>query len=602
MTNTNWSLDKLFSGDEDPLIEKAKRNLVAKSYEFISRWNKRCDYLEDPHTMKEALDEYEKWAGKYAGAGNVGYYFGLRQALEQNNPKIKAINNKLEEISTKISNDMAFFEHRIAKIPKGKQAKFLNSQHLLPYKHFLEDLFKQAKYLLSEEEEKILNLKSATSFSNWVRMTSSLLSKEEAEVLDEDNVKRVMSLSEILSLVDSRNKKTRDSATSALNFILAMYADIAENEINSILQDKKVDDDIRKMERPDLARHLSDDIDSLVVDKLIESVSKRFDLSRDYYKLKAKLLGVEKLKYNERNVPYGEIGKNYTYEEAVLLIQKVLRKLNPKFEEIYKGLYCNGHFDVLPKKGKAGGAFCSCGLKSQPIYILLNFTKKLSDVTTMAHETGHAINDYLMKQNENALNCGNPLSLAEVSSTFIEDFVLKELLKGANDELRLAILMSELNEDISTIFRQVAFYKFEWNLHKEFRERGYLSKEDIGNLFREHMESYMGEFVEQSEGSENWWVYIGHFRNFFYVYSYASGLLISKALQNMVNKDPKDTEKIENFMSIGKSKAPKDIFLDLGIDISSKKFWDSGLSEVEELLNEAESLAQKIHPDKFRPR
>jgi oligoendopeptidase F len=154
--------------------------------------------------------------------------------------------------------------------------------------------------------------------------------------------------------------------------------------------------------------------------------------------------------------------------------------------------------------------------------------------------------------------------------------------------------MAKLNDDVSSIFRQVACYRFEQELHQEFRKKGYLSKDEIGVLFRKHMKAYMGPFVEQSPGSENWWVYWNHIRYFFYVYSYASGLLISKSLQNSVKKDPAFIKKVKEFLSAGLSDSPKNIFGRLGIDITDNQFWGKGLDEVELLLNETTQLAVRL--------
>jgi len=258
----------------------------------------------------------------------------------------------------------------------------------------------------------------------------------------------------------------------------------------------------------------------------------------------------------------------------------------------------NGLFDVYPRKGKVSGAFCAHLLMSQPTYILLNHTGRLNDVLTLAHEMGHGINNEFIKEKQNSLNFGTPLSTAEVASTFMEDFVLREIVKKADDELRLSIMMMRLNDEVSTIFRQVACYRFEQELHQEFSQKGYLSKDEIGRLFQKHMAAYMGDAVEQSPGSENWWIYWSHIRSFFYVYSYASGLLISKSLQHSVRKDPAFIGKVKDFLSAGLSDSPKNIFLRLGVDISDEQFWNKGLDEVEELLSETMALAKKL--GKFR--
>ena len=591
MIKTKWDLSSLLEGDADPKVDQIIAQ-AQKAYQyFVNKWQARSDYLESPQILKEALDEFEALACNYDGTGSVGYYFSLRYCQDQSNPQIKAQNNKIREIEVKMANEVEFFTNRLCKILPKPQKLMLSYPELKPYRHFLEKLFESAKYTLSEPEEKILNLKSQTSFGNWVNMVQEFVSKEEREVLDEAGQRVVKPLSDFISLVNSQNKEVRDVSAQAVNEVLAKHVDSAEHELNSILLDKKIDDELRGLERPDTGRHLSDDIDTRVVDALVEAVSARFDISTRYYKLKAKMLGVLKLAYHERNVTLGDLGRNYSYEKAVELVGDTFKSLDSQFAEIFTQMVQNGQIDVFPQKGKYGGAFCTHKRLGDPSYILLNHTEKLSDVTTLGHEMGHAINNVLIGCAQNALNNDTPLSTAEVASTFMEDFVFARASADYAPKDKLHLLMEKLNDDISAIFRQVACYKFEQELHKLYREKNYLTKEEIGALFTKHMSAYMGNAVEQSPGSQNWWVYWNHIRSFFYVYSYASGQLISKSLQNMVRQDGQSIEKVKKFLSAGLSESPKALFLDMGIDIGGVKFWNQGLAEVEALLKEAESLA-----------
>jgi oligoendopeptidase F len=394
--------------------------------------------------------------------------------------------------------------------------------------------------------------------------------------------------------MSSKQKRVRDTAAKGFNEILAKNVEVAEAELNSVFANKKIDDELRGAARPDALRHLADDIESSVVDSLIDSVSARFAIPARYYALKAKLLNVKKLAYHERNVEYGEISKRYPFGTSVKLVYTVVGRLDPEFADIFAGFITSGQIDAFPKKGKDSGAFCIHHHMTRPTYILLNHTNKLHDVLTIAHELGHGINNELIKKKQHALDFGTPTSTAEVASTFMEDFVLEEVMRSADDELRLAIMMQKLNDDVSSIFRQVACYRFEQELHGEFRKKGYLSKEEIGKLFQKHMAAYMGTAVEQSAGSEHWWVYWNHIRYFFYVYSYASGLLISKSLQNSAKQNPAFILQVKDFLSAGLSDSPKNIFARLGIDISDRRFWDRGLDEVEELLKDTEKLAKKL--------
>jgi len=591
---TKWNFKLLLGKEGEKGLDKISQKAQEESAKFVGKWKDRTDYLEKPEALKEALDDFEYWARNYSADNTANNYYSLRLAQNQNDTKLKAKANLAQDRAIKIINDIQFFSLRLGKASDDKQKEFLESPLLAPYHHFLEQLFATAKYNLSEPEEKILNLESQSAYGAWVQMTSGFIAKEERE-LKVGGKKIKKNLEEILTLASHEKKAIRDQAAAAFNDILAKYVEVAEAEMNAILGSKKVTDELRGLSRPDLPRHLSDDIDTEIVDIMLAEVSGKNSIANRFYALKAKLLGQKKLAYHERTVPIGQADKEISYGESVALVKKVFTNLDPEFRTIYERFLRDGQFDVFPVKNKSGGAFCASGLLTHPTYILLNYTNRLSDALTIAHEVGHGINNELQRKKQNELNFSVPLSTAEVASTFMEDFVLKEVVREETSEKKkLAIAMMKLNSDISTIFRQVACYRFEQELHKTFRAKGYLSKDEIGKLFLAEMKKYMGPAVSQSPGAENWWVYWSHIRNFFYVYSYASGLLISKALQNKVKKDPAFIAEVKEFLSAGSSASPKDIFAKMGIDITDRHFWRAGLAEIDEQLTQAEKLAKKL--------
>jgi oligoendopeptidase F len=590
-----WNLSYLLNGDHDPQLTEKMTKVSDASYLFINKWKTREDYLKDPVVLKEALDEYNLLESEYGLGGTPAYYFELRSAQDQEDVYVKATLNKLTDDVLKIANDLEFFTHRISKIPVENQSNLLQSPVLEQYKHYLEILFKDAKYILSEKEEQLLNLKSTTSYSNWVRMTQDFLTRESRIVLDTDSKKKKKTFTEIQKLTMDKSKEVRDTSVKAFNDILISHLDTAEYEINSILQDKKVNDTLRNVSRPDLIRHIEDDIDSETVDALLKAVEENYSISHKYYELKAKLLRLPKLEYHEKNIDYGSIdNKEYPYDRAVQITSNVFKKLDPEFLHIFNTYIEKGLIDVFPRKGKTGGAFCTGGIKNYPGYVLLNHTNKIVDVMTLAHEMGHAINFELIRASQNALNFDSPTCTAEVASTFMEDFVLDEIEKEADNELRLSIMMKRLDEDVSAIMRQVACYKFEQDLHMTYREKGYLSKKEIGDIYIKHMKNYLGSFVNTTSGSENWWVYWSHIRMYFYVYSYASGQLISKSLQELYKKDNSYIRNIKTFLAAGSSDSPKNIFANLGIDISDRLFWNTGLGNINSKLDETWEFAKKL--------
>ncbi len=589
-----WDLSPLFKSDDDLAMKKARKEIEEKHKVFVGKWKQRSDYLQDPLIMKQALDEYENLMRFYGTSGAEGYYFSLREYLDQANPLIKARVNNVDAWSKAIQNEIHFFTLRIAKIPHVEQQKFLKHPQLKKYEHFLERMFTEAEHVLSEPEENLLNLLTTTSYDNWVKMVSTFFSKESRIIFDEEGKENSHTFEALQGLLESSHEPVRSSAARAMNDILNKHSDVVESEMNSILAYKKTVDQIRKFSRPDSSRHLSDDVSSEMVDTLVASVSASFHLSERFYALKAKILGLSKLQYYERNLSYGTLNQKYSYEESVNLVRKVLHRLDTEFGAIFEQFLKEGSIDVYPREGKHGGAYCIHNLMSHPTYIMLNHVGRLQDVKTLAHEVGHGINNELMKKQQHALSFDTPKSTAEVASTFMEDFVFEELERGSNPEQRLALLIFKLNQDVSTVFRQIAFYNFEQELHIEYRNKGYLAKEIIHALFLRHMKAYMGDAVDFSGGGDAWWEYIPHFRDFFYVFSYASGLLISKSLQAKVRKDPSFIIKVKEFLSAGTSDSPRNIFLKMGIDITDKEFWNQGLKEFERLIDETTALAKKL--------
>ena len=588
-----WDFSLLLKEVDSKDLEKEKEEIKEKVDNFATKWKEK-DFLRDEKILKRALDDYENLMANYGTSGRLGYYYFLKKSLNQSDSDLKAKSKKLEEFSKKQEDKLRFFELKIAKTDLEKQEEFLSSETLSEYRNFLKNSFREGDYMLSEKEEKILSLKSGPAYNNWVNMVSQFLSEETREVLNTDEKEEEKSFSEITSLLTNKNKKVRDRAAEAFNDILKQNLDVAEMELNSVLEDKKINDKLRGFQRPDKPRFISDDVKGKTVDTLVETVTDNFDIPQDYYKLKADLFNVDKLEYHERNVSFGSLDKEYSFKEAREIVSQVLSDLDPEFKSIFEDFVDNGHVDLKPKKGKRGGAFCIHNLISQPVYILLNYTDKLEDVLTLIHETGHGINNELMRQDQNSLNFGVSTFTAEVASTFFEDFVTEKIAEKGGDELRLTLLMNKLDRDISTIYRQIAAVNFERELHSLFRDKGYLSKEEIGGLFKSHMETYMGDYVLQSEGSENWWVYWSHIRRFFYNYSYAGGLLISKALQKKVKNDPQFITEVKEFLKTGISKSPREIFKKMDIDITSRGFWLQGIEETRNLLKEAKNLSNKV--------
>ncbi len=580
----NWNLKLLYKNISDPQIEKDIEKSKNEVKKFVNKWKDTDEYLTNPSTLLTALKEFEKLMEDPGICTKPSYYIFLNRALDQENNEFKAKENKLHEICLELENNIQFFTLNISKIPKEKQKIFLNNKSLEIYKHFLKTLFDSSKYILSDSEEKIFNIKSKTSHSNWVDMISQLLSKQMIEVRDEKgNIKKI-NYNEVSKYLDSKNKKVREYAAKNFLEINKKYEEIVEFEINSVLENKNISDTYRKVPTPQTARLLMDDMEQDVVESLRVAVTENFDISKRFYKLKAKLLKQKSLAYYERNVHLDDIQIDYPFDTSFNIVHTTFKNIDTDFSNILDRYISEGRYDVLPKKGKSGGAFCVGVGSKYPVYILLNHNSRLQDILTIAHESGHGIHTEY-SNTQNPLNQGYSTACAEVASTFFEDFVLEQISKNLSKKEKTLLLLKSLEEDISTIFRQIACYNFELQLHKSFKEKGFLSSKDISEIFVTQMSKYLGESVLKDEHMKLGWIYWSHIRNFFYTYSYASGLLISKYLQQMVKENPKDIEYVKNFFKAGDSKSPKEIFLDMGIDISKKEFWLNAVKDINEKLS-----------------
>lgn len=604
--STEWSFQSLFPlGDNDPAIEEEMATIRANTESFVRKWKTgkdgkpRTDYLQDPGIMKKALDDLERYLRSHGVAGKAGYYFHLRSFQDQFNPVLYAKNALITTHAQEIADKMHFFSHNIGMIPPETQQKMIADPRLQKYRHFLEKHFTSQNHSLSKEGEEVLSLTYIPGFSGWINMSSDILSRRLRVVTDEDGNKYATNWRGILFLLNSRSKPVRDEAAVMFNTILANHADIAEYEINAILEYKKNEDRLRGHPRPDSSRQVADEIKPEVVDTLINSVSQRYDIPRRYFRLKSALLGLPRLAYHEVMAEYdsGEKAeaKKYSFQEAVNLVYSSLSKLDPEFGQIMKFLINEGRYDVNSKKGKREGSF-SFGADSlrTPTFILLNHSGSMDSVTSLAHETGHGIGIELMRRSQNELNYGVSLATAETASTFMEDFVHDELMRDADEPTRLAIQMKKLDNQISGIFRETACYRFEQELHRTHKKQGFTPKENISSIFQKHMSAYMGDAVEQSPGSENWWVFLPPIRKPFYVYSYPFGHLVSKGLQALVKENPAQIKIFKDIFSAGVSESPQEIFAKAGIDITDSSFWQKGLAQIEKLLEDTEQLARKL--------
>jgi oligoendopeptidase F len=579
---TGWDLTLLYASPEDPQIEKDLKAFERACASFARKYSIEKKFLSKEKALADALIEYEKLYAMPEG-GRPAVYFYFKTELDAADNKSEARLNQISERLSKASNLIIFFDLELGKIPVKQQQIFLKSKLLASQRYFLKRLFDTAKYNLTEPEEKILNLVYQTGQNLWVQGQDKLLNQQTIEYKG-----KTLPIPAAFNMISSLGVKERREVHNLVMEKLKSISFFAESELTAIYTDKKIRDELRGFKQPYSATILSYQNDEKNIITFADTVTKHFSISHRFYALKAKLAKLDRLEYADRAAKVGSFNKEFTFEHSTEILMKSFDKLDPEFSSILGTYLERGQIDVFSKKGKTGGAYCA-GNTGLPTFVLLNHANNLDSVKTYAHEMGHAIHTEFSKT-QPILYENYTISVAEVASTLFENFIFQEIFDSLTEEQKIIALHDRLNDFVATIFRQIACFNYERELHATLRAEGALSKEKMAELHNKHMKAYLGPLFDMHEDDGYFFVYWTHLRRFFYVYSYAYGALISSALYRRYREDKTYIEKIKQFLRAGGSMTPEQIFKSIGIDTSSPDFFEEGLQMLLEDIKKLEKL------------
>jgi oligoendopeptidase F len=363
---------------------------------------------------------------------------------------------------------------------------------------------------------------------------------------------------------------------------------------NTLLADKALDDRLRRYPTWLSARNLANEASDESVEALVSAVRARYELPRRWYRLKARLLGLDRLADYDRMASVTDVEETVPWHEARDLVQECYEGFSDELGTIVRHFMEDRWIDAPVRPGKRGGAFCSYTVPSVHPYVMLNYTAKRRDVLTLAHELGHGVHAALGGR-QGIFHMATPLTLAETASVFGETIVFGRLLERAESpESRLDLLASSIEGSIATVFRQVAMNRFEHLMHTGRRERGELPVDTINELWAESQGEMLGDAVEITEGYRSWWSYVPHFISTpGYVYAYAYGQLLALSVYARYEEEgdafvPRYLQMLES----GGSRSPEELGTMVGIDLTDPTFWDRGLDLVERQLSAAEQAAR----------
>jgi oligoendopeptidase F len=577
-----WDMTLLYSGDADPRIEKDMEEMEKNCALFEKKYRKSA-YTKTPDALKKALDNYENLMDICADAKPL-YYYGLRLDISSEDKSARANIILLQERYTKAFSRLEFFTLRIASLPKKEKEKFLQTKTLSHYFFFLKDIFEDAPHYLSEKEECLVDLLSRTSTSAWEEMTGKILNAEEIV-----HKGKKYPINEIIGTIPSMKDEDRQKAYKSVYKTLKNVSSYAEGEINALFSFKKVMDEKRGYATPEEATISSYDNDKEVVSLLVKNVSSSFPLAHRFYHLHKKLLGKKYLTGADRSVGIGKIKRTFSFEESVEITHSALLSVKKDYADIFTSYLEKGQIDVSPRKGKAGGAYCTASTK-EPIFVLLNHTNDVRSLFTLAHEMGHSIHSERSNKTQRPLYKHYSTTTAETVSTFFEQVMYDALFPLLNEREKKILLHQKLLDTCATVFRQIACFNFEKDLHQKIRKEGFVEKEDIANLLSFHLSSYLGDAYRIHKDDGYSFVSWSHIRNFFYVYTYAYGLLVSRDIFERYKKDISFVEKFDTFLTLGGSKTPEESYKVLGIDVKEENFFTHSLSLVEKEIDDFEKM------------
>lgn len=581
---TAWNFTLLYKSDNDPQIERDMEEIERACKAFEKKYSKK-DFISTPTKLLAALKDYDALEAM-ADAAKPWWYFALRTDFDSSDTKVAARATQYEQRITVATNAVQFFSLRIASIPKTKQKTFITYAGLAPYRHMLEQIFRGARHLLPEGEEQLSALLNQTSRAMWIEGGEKLLNQRTFLWKGKQ-----VPVAQAIAMLPNQSMKDRQILNTKINEMLKAASGFSEIEINAVVNHKKVLDERRKFSKPYSGTVLSYQNDDATVENIVATVSKRFDISHRFYKLHAKLLGVKKTTVADRGAKIGSIKTKFTFPEAVALVRDSFESIDPRYAVILERFATNGQLDVYPKKGKRGGAYC-WGAGKEHTFVLLNHVDNITSTETLAHEMGHAIHtEFSNKQPARYRHYST--ATAEVASTFFECIAGELIEQNLSERERIVFLHNKILGDVMTIFRQIACFNFELELHERIRKEGQLSKEAMAQLLAKHLRSYLGDAVTVTDDDGYFFAYWSHIRNFFYVYTYAFGQIVSRALFEKWKADKSYAKKIDQFLNAGGSMTPEDIFASIGINVRDPKFFLEGLKGIEKDLDRLEKMAKK---------
>ena len=471
-----------------------------------------------------------------------------------------------------------------------------NAQRLLKVggdiTYYLETLRKFAPFTLSEPEEKVINVKNVNGVDGLVTLYDMITNAFTFDI-EIDGETKTLTRSELMAHAYDPSPERREAAyRSLLNLYGKRSGELAQ--IYKYVAGDWTSENVglRGIDSPIAVRNLANDVPDEAIDLLLETCRKNAVLYQRFFKLKAQWLGMKKLRRFDIYAPLKETTVEYPFASGVDLVMESLGKVSPEFAAMAERVLAEGHLDALPRRGKDTGAFCWGVVPDATPWVLVNYNDRANDVSTLAHELGHAIHA-MMAADHSVLTCHSSLPLAETASNFAEMLLMETMLERNEDpEFRRTLLSQFVDDSYASILRQSYFVIFEREAHRMIAEEE-PTLDALNAAYMENLREQFGDSLELDEVFKSEWVSIPHiYATPFYCYAYTFGLLLVLALfQRYRVEGEAFVPKYLKILAYGGAKSPTDILDEAGFNIRTAEFWQGGFDVLAGMVDELEALS-----------
>ena len=586
MSNLEWNLEDIFHNKEE--FENAKNELENKIKtveSYKGTLEKSAENIYNCYKANcEALEIHEKL---YAYA-MLKYHQNMADT-----ERIK-LYKEIESLTADFSTRIAFIEPEITKIDEKIIKKYLKENtKLQEFEKTLKDILKEKKHILSEELETALSKYSEVfSASKNTYDTFTNTEFDYPNIIDENGKELKMTKGLYSKYMKSSNEKIRKQAFEAIYSLYKKHINTITELYLTRVKARTISSKLRNYKSSLEAATNADDSSVKVYDVLLKEMNKNLYLNHEYIKLKNKLIGKEKMHMYDVYVnPLSVENENVEYEEAKKIVLESLKPMGEEYVNTLKNAFENRWLDVREKENKRGGAY-SMGVYGVHPFVLLNYINSSRDVSTIAHELGHAMHSYYANHSQNIINANYTIMVAEVASTVNETILADYLINKETDKKKKAALINEQLDDIrATLVRQTMFAEFEKIVHERIEKGESLSSNELNNIYFDLVKKYFGEDCVFDEDIKYEWARIPHFYSCFYVYKYATGITAAIAIASKILKgEPGYVEKYKKMLSLGGSKGSLELLKMVDVDLEKEETYEIAFNYFKEKLEELKKL------------